>query len=32
LDPAFSAGPGLTTVIDILGLLIFCYVSKLILG
>jgi magnesium transporter len=32
LDPAFSAGPGLTTLIDILGLLIFCYVSKIMLG
>ncbi len=32
LDPAFSAGPGLATVMDILGLLIYCYVSRLLLS
>ena len=31
LDPAFSAGPGLATLMDILGLLIFCYISRLML-
>jgi magnesium transporter len=31
LDPAFSAGPGLATLMDILGLLIYCYISKLML-
>jgi len=31
IDPAFSAGPFLATLMDILGILIFCYVSKLIL-
>jgi magnesium transporter len=31
IDPAFSAGPFLATVMDILGVLIFCYLSKLIL-
>lgn len=31
IDPAFSAGPGLATIMDVLGLLIFCYISKLIL-
>ena len=29
IDPAYSAGPFLTTLIDILGLLIYCNVSKL---
>jgi len=32
LDPAFSAGPFLATVMDILGVLIYCYVAKLFLG
>ncbi|MBN1549328.1 magnesium transporter [Candidatus Babeliales bacterium] len=32
LDPALSAGPGLATLMDILGLFIYCYVSYLILG
>src|SRR5579859_289829 len=31
LDPAYSAGPGLATVMDILGLLIYCYIGKLVL-
>jgi len=31
IDPAFSAGPFLATVMDIIGVLIFCYVSKLVL-
>jgi len=31
LDPAFSAGPFLATIMDIVGILIFCYLSKLIL-
>lgn len=31
LDPALSAGPFLATLMDILGLLIYCYVSQLIL-
>ena len=32
LDPAFSAGPFLATLMDILGLFIYCYVSYLLLG
>lgn len=32
LDPAFSAGPFLATLMDILGILIYCYISKTILG
>jgi magnesium transporter len=32
LDPAFAAGPFLATLMDIFGLLIYCYVSKLLLG
>lgn len=32
IDPAFSAGPFLATIMDILGSLIFCYIAKLILG
>lgn len=32
IDPAFSAGPFLATLMDILGILIYCYVSKLILA
>lgn len=31
IDPAFSAGPFLATIMDIIGVLIFCYLSKLIL-
>jgi len=31
IDPAFSAGPFLATVMDIIGVLIFCYVSRWIL-
>jgi magnesium transporter len=31
LDPAYSAGPGLATLMDVLGLLIYCYIGKLIL-
>lgn len=30
-DPAYAAGPFLATIMDILGLLIYCYISKLIL-
>ncbi len=32
LDPAFSAGPFLATIMDILGLFIYCQVALLILG
>lgn len=32
IDPAFSAGPFLATLMDILGILIYCYICKLILG
>lgn len=32
LDPALSAGPLLATLMDVLGLLIYCIVSKIILG
>jgi magnesium transporter len=32
IDPAFSAGPFLATAMDILGILIFCYVSRLLLA
>jgi magnesium transporter len=32
IDPAFSAGPFLATLMDILGILIYCYISKLILS
>ncbi len=32
IDPAFSAGPFLATLMDILGILIFCYVGKLLLA
>lgn len=32
LDPALSAGPFLATIMDVLGLLIYCYISQLILG
>ncbi len=31
IDPAFSAGPFLATIMDILGILIFCYVSNMML-
>ena len=31
IDPAFSAGPFLATLMDILGTLIFCYIAKWIL-
>lgn len=32
MDPALSAGPFLATLMDVLGLLIYCFVSQLILG
>ena len=32
IDPAFAAGPFLATAMDILGILIYCYIGKLILG
>lgn len=32
IDPAFSAGPVLATLMDILGALIYCYVARLILS
>lgn len=32
LDPALSAGPFLATIMDILGILIYCYVSRIILS
>jgi len=32
IDPAFSAGPFLATLMDIFGLLIYCYVCSFILG
>lgn len=32
IDPAFSAGPFLATLMDILGILIYCYLCKLLLG
>lgn len=31
IDPAFSAGPFLATLMDILGILIYCFITKLIL-
>lgn len=31
IDPAFSAGPFLATLMDILGIVVYCYISKLIL-
>ena len=31
IDPAFSAGPFLATMMDILGIFIYCYIAKLIL-
>ncbi|MGA9530491.1 MAG: magnesium transporter, partial [Candidatus Babeliales bacterium] len=30
IDPAFSAGPFLATIMDMLGILIFCYITKYI--
>jgi magnesium transporter len=32
IDPAFSAGPFLATLMDSLGILIFCYISRLLIG
>lgn len=32
MDPAFAAGPFLATIMDIMGLLIYCYISKLLLS
>ncbi|CDK30645.1 magnesium transporter [Candidatus Babela massiliensis] len=32
LDPALSAGPFLATIMDILGILIYCNISRIILG
>ncbi len=32
MDPALSAGPFLATIMDICGILIYCFISKLILG
>lgn len=32
IDPAFSAGPVLATIMDILGVMIFCYVARLLLA
>lgn len=32
IDPAFSAGPFLATIMDIIGLFIYCYIAKMILG
>ena len=32
VDPAFSAGPFLATLMDILGILIYCYIASLILS
>lgn len=31
IDPAFSAGPFLATLMDILGILIYCFIAKMIL-
>ena len=31
VDPAFSAGPVLATIMDILGVIIFCYIAQLLL-
>lgn len=30
IDPAFSAGPFLATLMDLLGILVFCYITKLV--
>jgi len=32
IDPAYSAGPFLATAMDILGILIYCYISRLMLS
>lgn len=32
IDPAFSAGPFLATIMDILGVMIFCYIAHIVLG
>ena len=32
IDPAFSAGPFLATIMDIIGLFLYCYIAKIILG
>lgn len=32
MDPAYAAGPFLATIMDIMGLLIYCYISKLLLN
>ncbi len=32
IDPAFAAGPFLATIMDIAGLLIYCYICKLLLS
>jgi magnesium transporter len=32
IDPAFAAGPFLATLMDIIGLLVYCYISSFILG
>lgn len=32
IDPAFSAGPFLATIMDILGVMIYCYVTRLFLS
>lgn len=32
IDPAFSAGPVLATIMDILGVIIFCYITRLLLA
>lgn len=32
IDPAYSAGPVLATIMDVLGILLYCYLSRLILG
>lgn len=32
IDPAFSAGPFLATIMDILGVMIYCYITKLLLS
>ncbi len=32
IDPAFSAGPFLATIMDILGVMIYCYITKLMLS
>lgn len=31
IDPAFSAGPVLATIMDILGVIIFCYIARILL-